>query len=205
MSNVIFTVTPEKLTSTTRLTRGGMVGNQAVQSPLYVGATKAAVDDVIKQTALLKTSVDTYNNARAAFVKARTALGTGLIAWDSAFDILVLNGERVCVTVDDGAALGLPVGGKTKHTFAMPIKVELTQDMKKSIVRIHVHRAPGMKGTCVETSTDPTNPALWKELDGTGAIHRIPAPSPGPLWARAATRTATAKSEFTAPTLLVVR
>jgi len=182
-----------------------MVGNQAVKSSLYQGSTKMAVDNVVAQTASLKTNIDDYNTSRAAFIKARTALGAGIVAWDGAFDVLITTGEHVCATDDDGAALGLPVAGKTKYTFAMPLSVELTQDMKRSHVRIHVHRAPGMKGSCVETSTDPTNPALWKELDGTGAIHRIPTPPPGPLYVRAATRSATAKSEFTTPTMLIVR
>jgi DNA-binding NtrC family response regulator len=203
MNNVTFAIKPEKLNATTRLARGAMVANQGPQSALYTGATKTAVDDVVQQTAALKTNVDTYTTARAAFVKARTALGTGLLSWDATFDVLVSNGERVCATPADGAGLGLPiVGAKAKYTFAMPISVELTQDIKKNMVRIHVHRAPGMRGSCVEISTDPTNPALWKELDGTGAIHRIPASPPGNLWARAATRSTTAKSEFTTPALL---
>ena len=39
---------------------------------------KVAVDDVVTQSASLKANVDSYNTARGAFKKARTALATGL-------------------------------------------------------------------------------------------------------------------------------
>ena len=43
----------------------------------------------------------------------------------------------------------------------MPLAVDVTQDHKKKLVRIHVTRAPGMRAVVVQTSTDPSNPASW--------------------------------------------
>lgn len=206
MSSVAFAVTAEKKNPTTRIARGAMVSAQGPQSTLYKGTVKVAVDDVIAQNVALKANVDSYNSARATLAKARTALATGVAAWDGAFDVLVKTGEKVCTTADDGAGLGLPtVGVKTIYPFAMPIAVVLTQNPKTSALRIHVRRAPGMKRTCVEISTDPSNPALWKELDGDGAIHTLPNPTPGTLYARAATRGPTAKSGFTTPVSIVLK
>lgn len=206
MSTVQFAITPDKKNGTTRLARGTMVGTQGPKSPLYQGATKVAVDDVAAQSLALQGKVDAYNAVRAQLKKAATALGTGIVAWDRTYGVLVTMAESVCITDDDGASLGLPVvGAKAKYSFAMPISVSLKQDLNKGLLRIHVHRAPGMKNCCVETSTDPTNPALWKELDGDGAIHLIPNPPPGTLWVRAATRGKSVKSEFTAPVSIVVK
>lgn len=206
MSIVAFAVTAEKKNPTTRLARGAMVGTQGPQSTLYTGTTKAAVDDVGVKTVALKVIIDSYNGARATFTKARTSLATGIVAWDGSFDVLVTMAEKVCTTADEGAGLGLPVvGAKTKYAFAMPISVDVKQDLKKNVVRIHVHRAPGMKASCVEVSTDPSNPALWKELEGLGAIHLIPSPTPGLLAVRAATRGASAKSAFTTPVSIMVK
>jgi hypothetical protein len=206
MSNVVFAITPEKKNTTSRLARGAMVATQGPQSTLYTGATKVLVDDVATRTSALKALVDDYSSAKAAFLKARTAMGTGVIAWDASFDLLVATGENVCATADEGAGLGLPaVAGKTKYPFAMPASVDLKQDPKTSAVRIHVRRAPGMKATCVEISTDPTNPMLWKELDGSGAIHVVPNPPPGMLYVRAATRGSAGKSAFTTPVSILIK
>jgi hypothetical protein len=62
-----------------------------------------------------------------------------------------------------------------------------------------------MRAHSTQVSTDPTNPALWRELLGDGANHVIANPTPGNLWARAASRTATGQSDYTAPVLLVVK
>ena len=206
MSTVQFAVMPEKKTTTTRLARGTIVGAQGPQSPLYTGTTKAAVDDVVLQSANLKAKIDANNTARGAYKKTRTALSTGVVAWDAAFDVLVSTGQKVCTTPEDGAGLGLPaIGGKVKHVFAMPLSIDLVHDLKLDVLRIQVHRAPGMKNTCVQISTDPTNPALWKELDGLGAVHRIPNPPPGMLYVRAAARNASTKSAFTTPVSILVK
>ena len=45
----------------------------------------------------------------------------------------------------------------------------------------------------------------WKELPGYCANHVIANPTPGNLWVRAASRTANALSDYTAPVLLVVK
>ena len=72
-------------------------------------------------------------------------------------------------------------------------------------IRIHVARAPGMAVVSVQISTDMTNPALWKELDGVGAVHLVPNPAVGTWWARACSKTARAISDFTTPVSVIVK
>jgi hypothetical protein len=206
MSTFQFMVTKDKETHEARVARGVMVTTQAPKSALFADPqVQGAVGDVEKVTGDLKKAIDAHNTARAALKKARTALGTAVVAWDGSFDVLVSTAEKICVTDDDGASLGLPVGQRTKYAFAMPISVDLTHDLKKDLLRIHVKRAPGMKTVSVQVSTDLTDPAGWKELDGNGARHTIPNPAPGTYWVRAATRTATAKSEYTTPVSVIVK
>ncbi len=206
MSTVRFAISKDKSTNTTRIARGVMVTTQAPQSPLYTGTTKTAVDNVVAGTATLKQAVDNHNAARAAVKKTRAALAQATAAWDGSYDVLITDGENTCETDEDGAGLGLPVvGAQVRYPLLMPVSIDVTQNLAKGHVRIRVHRAPGLYGVSVQTSTDPTNPALWKELDGDGVVHVIPTPPPGMLWVRAAGRSATAKSDYTAPVSFLVR
>ena len=76
---------------------------------------------------------------------------------------------------------------------------------KKDRLLIRVNRAPGMNQTVVEVNnTDPSNPAAWRELDSSGALHVVPSPAKGTWWARAASRTTKEKSAFTTPVYIVV-
>jgi pyruvate/2-oxoglutarate dehydrogenase complex dihydrolipoamide acyltransferase (E2) component len=199
-------VSDDKATAATRITRGVMITNQAPQSTLYQAPEiKAPVDGVVQATVVLKGAVDDYHATLALLAKARTALGAAIAAWDGAYDILVVSAEKRCATPDDGASLALPVRERTRHTLAMPLSIDLRYDAKLDTLRIHVHHAPGMRSASVEISQDPSNPASWKELDGHGARHVVPHPEPGIWWVRAAARVARAKSDYTTPVSIIVR
>lgn len=203
---VQFAITPDKKTAATRVTRGTSITNQAKTSALYqVPEVKMGVDSVIQDTATLKVMMDNYTNAQAALLKAKTALGAAIIKWDGSYDLLITAGLRNCTDDNDGAGLALPVQGRTKNPFAMPIGVDATFNPKLDYLRIYVQRAPGMDTVAVEVSQEPVTPTSWKELDGNGAIHIIPHPAPGTLWVRAATRTSRAKSDFTTPVSVIVK
>jgi hypothetical protein len=47
-------------------------------------------------------------------------------------------------------------------------------------------------------------PESWYELDGSGAVHIVPNPAKGTWWARAQSRTAKGKSDFTSPVSVIV-
>jgi hypothetical protein len=206
VSGIHFSVSDDKVSPDTRVTRGVMIGNQAPQSPLYqVPEVKAPVDGVVQATAALKDAIDDLHAKLAMAAKAKTALAVAIAAWDGAYDILVVNAEKRCATADDGASLALPVRGRVKHALAAPLSVDVRYDAKIDALRIHVRRAPGMDACSVEIGQDPNNPASWKELDGHGARHVVPHPAPGTWSVRAASRTARAKSDFTAPVSILVR
>jgi hypothetical protein len=202
---VHFEVTSVKKNAGTRIACGAKLGNQAPSSPLYQDKeVQSAVDSVTKQTAAVKTANDDYAKAHAAFVKARTALLLVLLLWDQAYDVLVATAQKHCATPDDGAGLGMGVRGRNKCALALPVLVTLLHDLKRSRLKIHVKRAPGMRTTVVQVQ-DPTNPGVWKELDGDGAVRFVDNPAPGTWSARAASKRARATSDFTTPVSLVVK
>jgi hypothetical protein len=205
VEGIRFMVGADTQSATTRLERGAKVKAQGTASPLYQQPDiKTGVDNVAADSATLKTLVDNFSAAKAALKKAGTALATGLRNWDRSYKFLVAAGEKQCTTADEGTSLGLSVRGTKKNALAMPLAVDVTQDLKKKLVRIHVTRAPGMRAVVVQTSTDPSNPASWQELVGHGAVHTIPNPPPGTLHVRAASKTARAQSDFTTPVSIVV-
>lgn len=202
-----FTVTPDKESPETRLSRGVKITTNGPASTIcttYPDA-QAACSAVAAESAKLKVAMDAYANAEATFKKARTALGTAVVSWDGAYDVYVAVGERRCTTADEGTGMALDVRVKTKNPFAMPISVEAEYNPKTNLLRVHVTRAPGMRTVAVEMSTNPSDPTSWKELEGNGAVHVIPKPPPGTHWFRAATRTARAKSDFTTPVSVIVK
>lgn len=206
VEGIKFEVGADLKSATTRLDRGAKIKAQGTTSPLYQQQAdiKTGVDNVVADTTTLKTLVDNCSAAKAALKKATTALTTGLLNWDRSYKFLVAAGEKRCATSDEGTSLGLSVRGKKKNALATPISVELTHDPKKKVLRVHVTRAPGMRTVVVQTSTDPSNPALWQELVGNGAVHLIPNPAPGTVYVRAASKTARAQSDFTTPVSIVV-
>jgi hypothetical protein len=136
---------------------------------------------------------------------ARVTMGTCIVTWDNAYDTLVSAARLHSVTHDDGVNLGLELRGDTHNALAMPVAVLITYNVKKAYVRIHVKRAKGMRAVSVEVTQDLSNPASWKELDGDGAVHLLNNPTPGTWYARAASKTAHAKSDYTTPVSVIVK
>jgi hypothetical protein len=205
-STVSIKKTDIKDSSATRIVAGNKIAGAGPKAALYVSSElKTGVDNVATSTADLEAKVSTFNGAKVAYAKASTALALSITAWDGCFDVLVAVGEKLFVSADDAASCALELNDKARNPLAPPVAVELKQDLKKNLVRIHVERAPGMRAVSTQISTDPTNLALWTDLDGHGANHVITNPAPGNLWVRAASLTARARSEYTAPVLLVVK
>lgn len=71
-------------------------------------------------------------------------------------------------------------------------------------LRVRVHRAPGMRTVTVQLSLSSGTPESWSELDGSGAVHIVQSPAKGTWWARAQSRTAKGKSDFTSPVSVIV-
>src|SRR5262249_17421306 len=100
---------------------------------------------------------------------------------------------------------GLDMRGVTTNMLALPVLVEVQRRPKQDDLRIHVHRAPGMRSVATEISNNPSDPTAWKELQGDGAIHVVPHPAPGTWWVRARSRTAKAVSDYTTPVSVIVK
>jgi hypothetical protein len=201
-----FSVGPDKVNAETRYDRGVKISTLAPQSPLYaLPDVKAGVDTVVKSTTSLQAAMDSYAKARQAYMLARLTLGTSIVTFDNAYDMLVSAARAHCATHDDGAGLGLEPRGDTHNPLAMPVAVLITYNPKKDCIRIHVKRAKGMRAVSVEVTQDLTNPASWKELDGDGAVHVINTPATGTWYARAASKTAHAKSDYTTPSSVIVK
>lgn len=70
---------------------------------------------------------------------------------------------------------------------------------------IHVERAPGMRVLSTQMSGEPFGPGTWVELDRFGAIRVLPKPPVETHWIRAASVTASAKSDYTIPVDVIVK
>lgn len=201
-----FLVGPDKASETKRYTRGVKVTNQAPGSQLceQYPDLKAAADAVIKDTGSLKTAMDACSTAAAAFKAARTALSSAVVQWDGTYNVFITTGEKYARTANDVASIGGEPRGKTIYPLAMPLSVDFTWNRQMDQLRVHVRRAPGMRMITVQLSPSPITPESWYELDGSGAVHIVPSPAKGTWWARAQSRTAKGKSEFTSPVSVIV-
>ena len=202
-----FLIGDTKVSSTLRYEAGVKVAAQAPLSPLYTlhPDLKATADDVVAKNAALKTANDALHAALAALVTARGAELGANTAWDMAYDVYLATAAKYCTNPADAAGLALILRGTTHNPLAMPLAVTLAYNPKKDWISVHVKRAPGMDVVYMEISTDATNPALWKEVPGAGAVRLIPGPAVGTWWVRACSKTARANSDFTTPVSVIVK
>jgi hypothetical protein len=205
---ILLLVGPDKVSEQTRYERGVKVGAQSPSSTLYLqhADLKGAADEVGTQTSSLKGDMDAYAKAEAAMKLARHALLSGVVQWDATYDVFVNLAEKYAVTPEDVSALGGEPRPKVIHPLLPPIAVTMTQDAKRDRLRIHVDRPPGRARTIVQVNTtDPNNPAGWRELDTSGATHYVPSPAKGTWWAKAACRTSKAISGYSVVVSIVVK
>ncbi len=202
-----FIVGDTKTSTETRYEAGVKIAAEAPQSALYAAHTdlKASADDVAAKNVALKGAGDAYRGALAAAVTARGVLLAATAAWDVSYDCYLSTSTKYCTTPADAGSLALNLRGTTHNPLALPLAVELSYNPKKDSLRIYVKRAPGMDVVSVQMSTDMTNPALWKELDGSGAVRVVPSPTPGTWWVRACSKTARETSGFTTPVSIVIK
>jgi hypothetical protein len=202
-----FIVGDTKSNAETRYAAGVKIAAEAPQSALYAAHAdlKASADDVAAKNTALKTAGDAYHAALAALVTARGGLFAATAAWDVSYDCYLILGTKYCTTPADAGSLALTLRGTTHNPLAPPLAVQLSYNAKKDLLRIWVKRAPGMDVVAVQMSTDMTNPALWKELDGAGAVRIVQSPAPGTWWVHACSKTARATSAFTTPVSIVIK
>jgi hypothetical protein len=204
---VHFVTGPDTKSKEARVARGTKIATQSATSTLVQANAdfKAAGADVATVTIDLKQLVDDYNKAHGLFKTARDALAGGIVKWDTKYRVYTTVASKYVLTAEDASAAGLDMRTPTNNPLAMPDKVDVTYRPKKDDLRIHVHRAKGMKTCSVQISTNPADPASWKELDGDGAVRLVPHPQPGTWWVRAASKIARATSDWTTPVSAIVK
>jgi hypothetical protein len=135
----------------------------------------------------------------------RSALTDLAVDWDSLYDVYVSTARLYCLTEQDAAALGLAAIGLTIYALAMPLGVTVKWDAKAALIRIHVHRAPGLRSVRIQISPDPITATSWKELPGDGATAALSGYAPGTYWVRAASSRAREISDWTTPVAVIVK
>jgi hypothetical protein len=202
-----FVVGDDKRNPKTRTARGDKVVAQSATStivqnnPDFLAAAKGvgvATDD-------LKNKVEVHNKAQIALKAASSALGISCYTWDTEYGVYTSVASKYITNQQEAHDAGIDMRGLTTNTLEMPVLVEVKHRAKQDDLRIHVHRAKGMKSTSTEISNNPSDPTSWKELDGDGAIHIVPHPAPGTWWVRARSKTAKAVSDYTTPVSVVVK
>jgi hypothetical protein len=187
--------------------RSTLVATHGPNSPLW-GAVPAvgdsgkklvtAGDELTAGAKLVKSLESQLDTARKGLVVL-----TG--AWDQAFELFATNVETHAVQAADISSLGLVTLDPATYKLAAPLSIDVAFDVKKSAIRIHVHRAPGAHKCIVEISAEPISPGSFKQAKGNGARRTLTGYPPGMYWVRAATVNADDQSEWTGPVAVIVK
>ena len=206
VSRTHFVTGPDHANEQARLDRGTKVAAQTTSSLIQQNPElKDAAGQLNQKTIDLTDLVGNYNKASVAFALARHALADGVTGWDDLYGVFTSVASKFVKSPADAAACGLEMRGTVHYALQAPLKIDLVHRIKKDELFIHVHRPKGMRVISTEISSDPTNPASFKELDGTGATHTIPHPAPGTYAVRAACKNAHAKSDYCIPALITIK
>jgi hypothetical protein len=189
-----------------RTERAEVIGTNGPSSPIWK-ANEVLQDMGLKLVAVgvsLKAAQAAVNSIESQLDVAHGVRDTRTFAFDTAYELYATSVEASSNTAEDAAGLGITVRTRTAYTLTMPLEVQARFDPRKSLIRIHVKRAPGMRTCIIEISTDPADPAGWRRLPGVGAVQALSGYAPGTYWVRAANTRASAQSEFTTPVAVFV-
>jgi hypothetical protein len=165
---------------------------------------KAAQANLAAVSAKLDTQDVQVSALENELTTQRATLANTVVDWDSFYDVFVSVARLYCRTAQDAASLGLAALGLTIHALAMPLGVTVKWDAKTGLIRIHVHRAPGLRSVRIQISPDPITATSWKDLPGDGATAALSGYAPGTYWVRAASAKARALSDWTTPVSVIV-
>src|SRR5262249_1938611 len=106
----------------------------------------------------------TVKSLEAQLAPARGVRDTTQKAFDVAYGVYAANPQTYAVTPEDAAAIGLVVRGKNKYALVAPAALDVTFDIVKGLIHIHITKTPGVRTFLVETSADPNGPSTWTRL-----------------------------------------
>jgi hypothetical protein len=197
----------DKQTGQSRADRAEVIAGMAPTSPLYLSQpeVKAAADALVSAGTDLAGALTAQNKADTQAANARDAVVEKTAAYDSAYSVFTAVLRKYAKSPADVTTLGMGTRQPVNNTLAMPIAVEAKFNVLKSAISIYIQRAPGMLTVAVEISHDPTNPASWTRLKGTGARRTVTGYTPGTYYVRAASLTAQDQSDFTDPVPVTVK
>jgi hypothetical protein len=191
----------------TRRVAGSVITANAPTSPILQANqdVKTAQANLAAASAKLDTQDGQVGALENELTTARATLANTVVDWDSFYDVFVTVARLYCKTAEDATSLGLAAVGLTIHALAVPLGVTVKWDPKTGLIRIHVHRAPGLRSVRLQISPDPVTAASWKDLPGDGATAALSGYAPGTWWVRAASAKAREVSDWTTPVSVIVK
>jgi hypothetical protein len=166
---------------------------------------KGAIDGLGAAGTDLKSSVADANQKAVAARNARTVRNKKRVAYNKAYGVAVASVEQGAVSKDDIEKSGFLFLDPTNPGLLAPIGIDAKQDLKHSLVRLHVHFANGRRPCVVEISNDPGNPASWQRIEGGGVTRKLTSLAAGTWYARAATSRAHQQSAWYGPVAFTVK
>jgi hypothetical protein len=191
----------------TRRDAGGVIGTNAPSSPILQQNpdVKQSADDLVAANASLTAKDIQVKALESELSTERGALVNLTVDWDAHYDVFVSTARKYCKTDEDAKGLGLAAVGQAIYALAMPIGVSAIWDVKSSLLRVRVVRAPGLRAVRLEISPDPITATSFKEIAGDGATAALAGFLPGTYWIRAASVRSRERSEFTTPVSVIVK
>jgi hypothetical protein len=192
--------------TTTRLDRCVSINSALASSTLCQANTtvKTSAVTLLAAGVAVKAAEDAVTAAELVLATARDTRDTKVVAYDTAYGVLVSNVEQGATLAADVTGCGLVPGGSIAYDLAMPVSVTASYDHASAMLNVHVKNAPGMRASIVEIGSDPNGPT-WTQAKGVGAKRALPGYAPGTYWVRAASARGNDQSEFTAPIAVMVK
>lgn len=197
----------DKASIQSRVDRGKAVAAAAPASPIYKNepGVKAACDAYVERGAQLAAADSALQITELAAAKARSARDAAQEDHDSAYDLYVANVERHAGTREEVQGLGLTILARSSYALVAPLGIRARFDAQANILHVSVTQAPGLRSCVVEMSSDDAEPRSWTRLPGVGSRQEVANPTPGTVWLRAASVSATEQSAFSPPIAVTVK
>ena len=189
----------DKASSYTRTSCASTMAKQAPESALYktISGVKASCDALAAAGTDLADAEAAVQVALTMLRQARQKRKSKIVAFDNAYNVCIAQVEKHAAAPEDVTALALTVLERKSNDLAPPVAIDAKFLLLKGIIRVRVTLPPGVKACLVEVTTDPTDPASYKRLPGTGKLRDLTGYGPGTYWFRATSLRSDGESEPT--------
>lgn len=197
----------DKESSHTRTMCAAEMATQAPKSALYkdTPGVKASCDALIDAGTELAAAEEAIRVAVSVLRKARQTCKSKIVAFDNAYNVCVAQVERHATLPEEVTALALTVLERQSYTLAPPLAIHAKFLPAKGAIRVRVKLPPGVNACFLKVSTDPTDPASFRQLPGTGKLRTFSGYAPGTYWFCAASVRSNEESAPTQPVSVIVK